>query len=282
MPSLSGIRLALLEARRSTELAELVRRLGGEAYPVPAVREVPRLDDVPSFLDALDAGRFTMLICLTGAGISRLLIEAQSLDRIDETVAALRRAVTVCRGPKPSGVLRQYGVDATIRAADPYTTKELLGALEGIELKDRTVAVLHYGERNEALAEALRSRGATLTELCLYEWQLPEDVDALETLVTELIEGHVQALAVTSQIQCRHLFGIAAAMGLSDRLAEALRTRVIVASIGPVCTAALAAHGVTPQVVPSQAKMGFLITALAEHVERARESSGGASSRRSP
>jgi hypothetical protein len=34
--------------------------------------------------------------------------------------------------------------------------------------------------------------------------------------------------------------------------------------------AALHAHGITPRVVPSQAKMGLLVTALADYVERAR------------
>jgi uroporphyrinogen-III synthase len=47
---------------------------------------------------------------------------------------------------------------------------------------------------------------------------------------------------------------------------------VIVASIGPVCTAALASYGVTPHVVPVQSKMGLLITALAAYVERERTS----------
>src|SRR5690349_19096601 len=116
MPSLDGVRVALLEARRGSELAELVRRLGGEPHAVPAVREVAQLADVPSFLDALAADQFSMVVCLTGAAASRLLVEAQGLDRLDEAVAALRRTVTVCRGPKPSGVLRQYGIDATIRA----------------------------------------------------------------------------------------------------------------------------------------------------------------------
>jgi len=266
MARLDGIRVAVLEARRGGELAELVRRLGGEPYAVPAVREMPRLGDVPSFLDALAGGRLSIVICLTGAAISRLLAEAQGLDRLDETVAALRRAVIACRGPKPSGVLRQHGIDVTIRAPEPYTTSELLSALAGVELDGRTVAVVGYGEHNQPLAEALVARGAVLTELCVYEWHLPEDVGPLETLIDDLIEGRVQALAVTSQIQCRHLFGVAAAMGRDAALAHALDSRVIVAAIGPVCIAALAAHGVTPRVVPARSKMGFLITALAEYV----------------
>lgn len=268
MPTLDGIQVALLESRRASELSELVRRLGGIPRSAPAVREVSRLDDVPPFLDALHAGGFAMIVCLTGVGVSRLLIEAQRLGRLDETVAALRRTVTVCRGPKPSAVLRQYGIDVAIRAAPPHTTTELLEAVSSSDLDGRSVAVLHYGERNEPLAGALRARGAALRELCLYEWAMPEDPAPLESLVDDLVLGEVHAIAVTSQIQCRHLFDVAHRIGLSAHLAEALRERVIVAAIGPVCVSALATYGVTPQVVPSQSKMGLLITELAEYVER--------------
>jgi len=268
MPSLNGIRLALLEARRGTELSELVRRLGGQPRSVPAVREVSRLDDVPPFLDALHEGRFDIVICLTGVGVARLLLEAQRLERLEEAVAALRQTIVVCRGPKPSAVLRQYGIDVAIRAAEPHTSSELLDALSATDLDGRPVAVLHYGERNDALASALRSRGAALHELCLYEWAMPEDVGPLRSLVVDLVHGQIDAIAITSQIQCRYLFDVASAMGLYTPLAEALRTRVVVAAIGPVCVSALAAYGVTPQVVPAQGKMGLLITELAEYVER--------------
>jgi len=266
MLALDGARLALLEARRSTELAELVRKLGGVARSVPAVREVPHLEQVPAFLDELHAGRFEVAIFLTGVGAARLLREAERLQRLDQTVAALRSLTTVCRGPKPSAVLRQFDVPVTIRALEPHTTKELLEALAQVPLDGRAIALLHYGERNEALADALRARGAILEELCLYEWQLPEDVAPLATLVHDIVDGGIDAVAVTSQIQCRHLFAVAEANGLSDQLAEALRTRIIVAAIGPVCVEALKHYGVTPQVVPSQAKMGYLVTELAAYL----------------
>ena len=271
MPSLNGIRLALLEARRSAELSELVRRLGGVPYSVPAVREVPCPEHVPAFLDALCAGRFSVVVCLTGAGLSRLLREAEQSGRLEETIAALRRLTTVCRGPKPSAVLRQYDVPVQIKAAEPYTTKEVLDALTTVDLKERTVALLHYGERNQPLADALRARGATLEELCLYEWKLPEDVEPLKTLVNELVSGRVDAIAVTSQIQCRHLFEIADSVNQSAALVEALNRRVIVAAIGPVCVAALNAYGITPRVVPTQPKMGILVTQLAEYVSKQKQ-----------
>jgi len=47
-------------------------------------------------------------------------------------------------------------------------------------LTNRSVALVHYGERNTALSAALRSRGARLDEVCPYEWALPEDLAPLD------------------------------------------------------------------------------------------------------
>jgi uroporphyrinogen-III synthase len=154
--SLKGARVALLEARMSDELAALVRRHGGEPYSVPAVREAA-LDnpgEVRAFLDELSAGRFAVVVLLTGVGASTLLREAERLGRLDETVAALRRTVTACRGPKPSAVLKRHGVPIGITPVEPYTTKELLEALDPVDLRGKHVALLHYGERSAAIADS--------------------------------------------------------------------------------------------------------------------------------
>jgi uroporphyrinogen-III synthase len=263
----NGIRVAVLEARRSTELAELVRRLGGEPCAVPAVREVAHLERVPAFLDALQARRVEIAIFLTGVGVARLLEEARRLGRIDATLSALCTMTTVCRGPKPSAVLRQHGVPVTIRAAPPHTTTEVLDALAAVSLAGRATALLHYGERSERLADALRARGALVEEVCLYDWQLPEETDSLAALGREIVRGDIQAVMFTSQIQCRHLFAVAARAGFAEALADALKSRVVVAAIGPVCADALQHYGVTPHVLPSQARMGYLVTELAEYLE---------------
>jgi uroporphyrinogen-III synthase len=271
MATFNGARIALLEARRGSEMAELVHRLGGDPRSAPAVREVPHLESVPAFLDMLHAGRFDVAICLTGVAVARLLREAQNLGHLDATIAALRALTTVCRGPKPSAVLRQYGIPVVIRVPEPYTTTELLTALAAVPLQERSVALLHYGERNEPLASALRARGARLEELCLYEWRLPEDTAPLAALVREIAGGGIDAVAFTSQIQCRHLFSVAETLGMTEQLGEALRSRVTVAAIGPVCLDALQHYGVKAQVVPSQSKMGILVTELAAYLaERAR------------
>lgn len=268
MSRFAGARIALLEARMSSEMADLVRRHGGEPYGVPAVREVP-LDSagqVSTFIDHLAHSSIRVIVFYTGVGVTALLREAERLGRLPELLTGLYTVTVVCRGPKPSAALKRYGVPRTLSAREPYTTEELLEAMKPLQLSDASIAVVHYGERNTLLAQALQERGAHLEELCLYEWLLPEDSAPLQTLVQDIIAGRVDAVVFTSQIQARHLFLVAAEPTLSDELTQALNTRTIVASIGPTCTTVLQSFGVTPHVIPEHPKMGHLVKALVEYM----------------
>ena len=251
----------------SGELSDLVRRFGGVPCSAPAVREVPRLEQVPALIDALSERRFSLVVFLTGAGVMALLREAERLERLEEALTALRATTIACRGPKPSAALFRYNVPVQIKASEPYTTLELLDSLSGVDLFEKGVALIHYGEPNHVLANALKARGARLEEWCLYEWLLPEDISPLAALVGDLIDRRVDAIAFTSQIQSRHLFRLAADAGKADELVRVLNDHTIVAAIGPVCAAALRAEGITPDVQPAHPKMGPLIAALADYVE---------------
>jgi len=269
MASLSGKRVALLEARMSAEIASMVERFGGTAYSVPAVRETPleQPEETAAFVDALCAGRFALVIFMTGVGASTLLKEAEQRGQLDAALLALRAATTACRGPKPVAVLRRHDIQVDITAAEPHTTSELLDALKAVELSGKAVALVHYGERNEHMAVALNERGASVTEICLYEWRLPDDVAPLRRLVDEIIDGKIDAVAVTSQIQIRHLFKIADKLDKHSELADALNRRTVVAAVGPICATALRSYGVIPHVQPSHPKMGPMMLALSDYFE---------------
>jgi uroporphyrinogen-III synthase len=273
MGALDGMRIAVLEARMPDALAALVRRHGGEVCCVPALREEPRTSaaEVGRWLDRLGTEPSPVIILSTGVGVARLFGGARALEREGELRELLRRATTVCRGPKPTAALQREGIEASVRVSEPYTTAELVDALSPLELRGRLVAIVHYGERNVPLVDALARRGATLQELILYEWKLPEDKGPLRTLVGDIVEGRVGAVIFTSQVQARHLFQIAAETGRGGALRAALSQRTVVAAVGPTCASALAALGVEPQVVPSHPKMGPLITALAEYVDERRK-----------
>ncbi len=268
MSSFKAARVALLEARMSREIADMIRRYGGEPYCAPAVREVllECEDQVSLFIDHLTHSVLQTVVFFTGVGVNALFRVAEKLGRDAELLSALHNVTVVCRGPKPGAVLKRLNVPIAASAGEPYTTNELLEAMQPLALKDTHVAVVHYGERNEFLVQKLQARGAHIEELTLYEWLLSEDTTPLRTLVKNIIEKRVDAVVFTSQIQARHLFLIAADTVPPDELAQALNTQTVVASIGPTCTAVLRDLGVTPHVEPEHPKVGYLIKALAEYM----------------
>jgi uroporphyrinogen-III synthase len=150
-----------------------------------------------------------------------------------------------------------------VRAEAPHTTKELLAALEGIPVEGRDVVFVHDGGASREVAIALARRGARVVEVQPYAWALPEDIGPLRGLVETIIRGEVDAVAFTTQVQARHLFAVADAMGAREAMARAMTERVVVVAVGPTCARALAQLGAPPHVVPEQAKMGAMIVALA-------------------
>ena len=265
--ALAGVRVALLEARMSGEMGELVRRHGGLPRFAPAVREtaIDCREPVAAFLNTLASPAPRIVVFLTGVGANALLDEAERQGWLPFLLESLSRATLVCRGPKPVAALKRRGLAPTLVARDPFTSAEVLDVLDGRDLNQVPVVLVHYGERNDRLAVAIRERGACLDELCLYEWQLPEDTQPVVDLIGDVLTGKVDSVVFTSQVQGRHLLQIAAAMGLDAALVDALNARVVVAAVGPVCRAALEEAGIVPHVVPTNPKMGPLITALAEY-----------------
>lgn len=264
---LGGATVALLEGRMGGELADLVRRHQGVPHVVPAVREVSidAEETVRHLVEGLDAGAVELVVFLTGAGADALFIEAARIGLEGRLEAGLRRVTTVCRGHKPRAALTRRGVPVGLMVPAPYTTGDVIDTLASIDGVEGAgaVALIHYGERNVAIADALRERGCAVIDVSVYEWALPADLGPLEGLVETLVEGRVDAVAFTSQVQVRHLFEIAGRMKRTLKLIHALNSRVVVAAVGPTCAAALRAVGVTPVVVPENPKMGPMVVALA-------------------
>ena len=102
--SLTGKSIALLEARMSGELSSMVERLGGTPYSVPAVRETPleQPEETARFVDGLCAGRFHVVVFMTGVGATALLARSRETRQARRRArGACASATTVCRGPKP-------------------------------------------------------------------------------------------------------------------------------------------------------------------------------------
>ena len=245
----------------------MVARLGGTPFSAPAVRERPSLDDAGPLLDRLVGGEFPLAIVLTGAGVSALFAEAERRGLSADVQRAMGRMTIVCRGPKPQTALKRQGLSADIVTVKPHTTQQLLEALAAITIESVRVMLLHYGERNSAFTEALAARGALVEDVCLYEWVLPEDVRPLHEVVRRAIDGEIDAMLFTSQIQFRFLLEIAQESGAREPLLRAMNERVVIGAVGPVCAAALRSGGIVPDVLPASSNSASLVGAVADYFE---------------
>jgi uroporphyrinogen-III synthase len=267
MASLRGTTIAITEARRATELSALIAKLGGVPVSAPAVREVPRRDLRPArgALDRICRGEVGLILFLTGVGTRAFLGLATEAGKREALLEALRAMVVAARGPKPIAVLREAGVRIDVVPREP-TSEGLLSALADRELRGTTVAVQLYGDDNPFLLRGLVARGARVLEIPLYEWALPEDQEPLVRLIHALVAGRIPVVAFTSSPQIRHLLAVAERLGLGAELVAALRDRVIVAVVGPVCEAELAEHGIRPRIKPDKGTMGALVHSIADHL----------------
>src|SRR5207237_7722107 len=165
------------------------------------------------------------------------------------------------RGPKPTGALRARKVRIDRSAAEPFTTHETLAAVEDVELQSARVIVQRYGSANTELDRALEARGATVDEIPTYRWSLPQDTRPLAELIARLERHEMDATVFTNAEQVRNLFLVAQRLGKADALREALNA-TLVASIGPVASAALHYERVKIAVEDKPPKLGAVLWSL--------------------
>jgi len=260
--SFAGARVLALESRRAAEMAELIRRQGGEPFVAPSMREAPLEDNAEALAAAerLLAGDFDMMIFLTGVGVralSRLLADRYGPERFP---AALRRLTVVARGPKPVAALRELGVPVAVKVPEPNTWREIVEAVR--HRPERRIAVQEYGRPNPELIRALEQMGAAVTAFRVYQWRLPEDTGPIREGVRRLARGEFDFVLLTTPIQLVHLFRMAEEEGLAESVRAALE-RAVIASIGPATTEMLASYELAADLEPSHPKMGLLVAETA-------------------
>ena len=152
--------------------------------------------------------------------------------------------------------MKEAGLAPTLTVPEPNTWRDLLSEVDlTLTVAGKRVAVQEYGARNDALLDGLRQRGARVTAVPVYAWGLPEDLQPLKAAIDRLAAGEAEVALFTSATQVDHLFRVAAEMGRANALREALRGRTVIASIGPITTAALHAYRVEPDLQPEHPKM---------------------------
>jgi len=265
----AGLRVLSLESRRATEMAKLIETYGGIPIVAPSMREIPleTNTEAQAFTRKLLNNEFDAAIFLTGVGTRALTRVAETVCSREDFVNALKKIPVVARGPKPVAALKELGLAPLVTAPEPNTWRELLSALDQnrstLPLQSKRVALQEYGAPNLELIGGLAERGAMVTQVPVYEWALPEDVQPLREAVSALATGKVDIALFTTSIQIIHLLKIAREMGKEKETVAAF-SKILLGSIGPVTSEELRAFGIAVDLEPSHPKMGFLVNEVAQ------------------
>jgi len=211
-----------------------------------------------------------MVILLTGVGTRLLGQVIETRWPAGSLADALKKVTVVVRGPKPAAVMREWGVPISIAVPEPNTWREVLAAIDGRPERDiamGNVAVQEYGSPSKDLIDALAARGADVTSVPVYQWELPEDIEPLREASRRLARGEIDVVLFTASIQAENLFRVAEGIGLADAARKGM-ARALVASIGPTTSKTLREMNLPVDFEPSHPKMGFLINELAREAAR--------------
>src|SRR2546428_11777174 len=258
--TLDGLRVLAFEARRAEELATMLARHGATVTRAPALREAGRRASpgADELVLELRTGHIWTVILLTGVGTRALA--AAVAAACPEFPQLLARTTLIARGPKPLAALRELGVAGAHPVPSPHTWRQVLEVVDGLGVpQGGLAAVQEYGAPVPALVDGLVHRGLRVPSVPGYRWALPEDPRPLGAAAAALARGAADVAVFTNAAQVEHLFRAAADP-------EALRrgvARAVVASVGPVCSEALEAHGIAPDLEASPPKMGPLVALVA-------------------
>jgi uroporphyrinogen-III synthase len=227
------------------------------------MREVPleHNEEAFRFAERLFRGEFDMIVLLTGGGTRYLAKVLETRYPAGAFAEALRKLTVVARGPKPAGALREMDVPVSVSVPEPNTWREIVEALK--DRPERRIAVQLYGKSHPELLKALIARGAEVTPVPVYKWQLPEDLEPLREAVIRLAEEAFEVTLWTTSQQIVHLMEMARQMDQEEAVREGIR-KSVVASIGPTTSEALREYGFEPDLEPSHPRLGLLVKEAAE------------------
>lgn len=249
---LTGYRILILETREEAQFSRLLAEQGAEVLQCPmfTIHDAPDPAPIEAWIRRFIAKPCDDLVLMTGEGLRRLMTVVRRLQVEPAFVAALGGARKFTRGPKPGRALRELGLEPQVTTEKP-TSEGVAELLSGYDLKGHRVGLQLYPDKDHsALIGAITARGAEVDAVLPYVYDAKAADANILTAVEEMAAGRIDAIALTSSGQPRRLFDVAKAHGVEDRLHEGLR-RTPVASVGPVVTEELQAHGVTPAITPA-------------------------------
>ena len=263
---LNGYRILILETREEAQFSRLLAEQGADVLQCPmfTIHDAPDPAPVEAWIRRFVEAPFGDLVLMTGEGLRRLMKVARRIGMEQDLVAALGKARKFARGPKPGRALREIGLEPQVTTEKP-TSEGIAEMLSHIDLAGHRLGLQLYPDKDHSrLIGAITAQGAEVDPVLPYVYDAQAGDANIVTAIDEMAKGAIDAIALTSSGQVRRLIDVAQAHAIEARLREGL-ARTLIASVGPVVSDELRAHGLRTDISPAEGAyfMKPLISAMA-------------------
>ncbi len=264
---LDGFTVGITADRRWEEQAELFTRRGASVIhgPVLATAFLGEHDILLERTRTLIAEPPDAVVVNTGTGMRAWFEAAETWGILADLLVALGGSTLLARGPKAEAACTRLGLRVASRARSERLSEVLVG-LQGSGLRGKRIAVQLHGEAQLPFCDALRTGGATVIELPVYCWHLPDDRAPALRLAAAVVNGGVDAVTFTSAPAVENLLAMADISGIGHEVRAGLNGPVVAAYVGPVCAEAARALGLRTPVAPGQGRLGLVVRAVIERL----------------
>lgn len=255
---LFGLRVLLTRAsEQNSSFVTKIEELGGEPceFPVIALQKVSDTEHVEAIANVCQAIDQYDWIVLTSTNGVQYFFEWLATYKVDMRKLAHAKFITV--GPKTEEALQAKGIYAD-RIAKRFDAEGILEALEAEQLSGKQILIPHSRIARTVLTEELSGRGATVTDLSIYDNIIATEQEPF--VLDWLKEHHVHMLTFTSASTVRNFIDVLKQNGIEDPIA--LMHTYPIASIGPITSNTIRSYGLEVTIEAEEATIESLTQAI--------------------
>jgi uroporphyrinogen-III synthase len=266
-PSLNGRTVALTRpVGQAEEAGKLIEQKGGVPYYIPAI-EIKGLSNpapVKKFIIELCAGQVDYVILMSTNGVKYLFEAAETLKQTRQLYEGLAKSFIIAVGPKTAEAMKEVHVRVDL-VPQKYSSEGLLEVLKEKDVKDKKIRIPRTSNATPTLTDTLKTMGADVEEIYVYESGLPVDEKVKNKFYEDLTGGRIDAIVFGSGLSAKNIFKMLMEKAPMDKLRTIVKAKVTTVAIGPTTAEALKEMDVIVDVVPKDYSFEEALEALARY-----------------
>jgi uroporphyrinogen-III synthase len=266
-PGLKGKTVAITRpAGQAEEAGKLIEQKGGVPYYIPAI-EIKGLSNpapIKNFIVELCAGQVDYVILMSTNGVKYLFEAAETLKQTRQLYEGLAKSFVIAVGPKTAEAMKEVHVRVDL-VPQKYSSEGLLEVLKEKDVKGKKIRIPRTSNATPTLTDTLKTMGADVEEIYVYESGLPVDEKVKNKFYEDLTGGRIDAIVFGSGLSAKNIFKMLMEKAPMDKLRTIVKAKVTTVAIGPTTAEALKEMDVIVDVVPKDYLFEEALEALARY-----------------